>query len=207
MNVRIQMMPSGSRPFAGSSRITTGGSPSSASASPRRCAIPSEKPPAPARRDVCETDEAEHLVDPGVGDAVRRRAHPEVVAGRATGVHRLGVEERPHRPHRVAQLAVGTAVERRAAGVGAVEREHHPHRGRLAGAVRPHEARDRARVHREGEVVDGHGAPEPLADAPHLDLHRGDRRGGAREEVGAQRRGADSDGSSDPLVASPPAWT
>jgi len=39
---RIQAMPSGSRPFAGSSSTSTGGSPSSAAASANRCRIPSE---------------------------------------------------------------------------------------------------------------------------------------------------------------------
>ncbi len=39
-------MPSGSRPLNGSSSMTTGGSPSSAAAIPRRWRMPSEKPPA-----------------------------------------------------------------------------------------------------------------------------------------------------------------
>ena len=40
---RIQAMPSGSRPFAGSSRISTSGRPTSACAIPRRCRIPSSE--------------------------------------------------------------------------------------------------------------------------------------------------------------------
>ncbi len=44
-NCRIQAMPSVSRPLTGSSNISTGGSPSSATARPRRCFMPSEKPP------------------------------------------------------------------------------------------------------------------------------------------------------------------
>ena len=43
---RIQRMPSGSRPFTGSSRISVSGSASSADAIPSRCPMPSEKPPA-----------------------------------------------------------------------------------------------------------------------------------------------------------------
>ena len=43
---RTQRMPSGSRPFTGSSRISTSGSPSSAQARPRRWPIPSENLPA-----------------------------------------------------------------------------------------------------------------------------------------------------------------
>ena len=38
-------MQAGSRPFAGSSRMSTGGSPSRAWASASRCRMPSEKPP------------------------------------------------------------------------------------------------------------------------------------------------------------------
>ena len=45
-NSRSHRMPCGSRPFAGSSRISTCGSPSSAPANPRRCRMPSEYPPA-----------------------------------------------------------------------------------------------------------------------------------------------------------------
>ena len=40
--VRIQRMPAGSRPLAGSSRMSTAGSPRSAWASPSRCRMPSE---------------------------------------------------------------------------------------------------------------------------------------------------------------------
>ena len=43
---RIQRIPSVSRPFTGSSRITVRGSPSSAAAMPSRWPMPSEKPPA-----------------------------------------------------------------------------------------------------------------------------------------------------------------
>src|SRR6185437_10612514 len=42
---RSQRMPSGSRPLAGSSRISTSGSASSAVARPSRCRMPSENPP------------------------------------------------------------------------------------------------------------------------------------------------------------------
>src|SRR5579859_7533026 len=44
MRVRTQWMPSGSRPFTGSSKMSTAGSPSSAEAMPSRWLMPSEKP-------------------------------------------------------------------------------------------------------------------------------------------------------------------
>ena len=46
---RIHRIPSGSRPFTGSSKISTGGSPSIAAAMPSRCRMPSENPPARLR--------------------------------------------------------------------------------------------------------------------------------------------------------------
>ena len=46
MNPRIHTMPSGSRPLTGSSNSSVCGSPIRAPASPSRCDIPSEKPPA-----------------------------------------------------------------------------------------------------------------------------------------------------------------
>ena len=46
MKVRIQTMPSGSRPLTGSSNSSISGSPSRAPAMPSRCDIPSEKAPA-----------------------------------------------------------------------------------------------------------------------------------------------------------------
>ncbi|PBI82535.1 hypothetical protein BKP42_68560 [Rhodococcus erythropolis] len=53
MNLRIQTMPSGSRPLTGSSNNNTFGSPNNAPANPRRCDIPNENPPAflPATSD------------------------------------------------------------------------------------------------------------------------------------------------------------
>lgn len=46
MKVRIQTMPSGSRPFTGSSKSSTSGSPSRAPAIPSRWDMPREKAPA-----------------------------------------------------------------------------------------------------------------------------------------------------------------
>ena len=74
---RIQRMPSGSRPLAGSSRISTSGSPSSACASPSRWRMPSE---------YCLTRlRGGALVQPDERRAARRRARP---ARRSSGPRR-----------------------------------------------------------------------------------------------------------------------
>ena len=106
--VRIHRMPSGSRPFTGSSHSRTGGSPSSAAASPRRWLMPSEN--APARRgDVGQADRLQHLVDPPPADAVALRHAQQVVAGTAPAVHRAYLQHRPHLVQRAADLAVRRA--------------------------------------------------------------------------------------------------
>ena len=109
---RIQRMPSGSRPLAGSSRISTSGSPSSAWASPRRWRMPSEylADPSPRGRLV-EADELQQLVD-----ALRRHAHGlgghgERLAAPAPGVLRRGVEQDPDAPAGVGQVAVAPAED------------------------------------------------------------------------------------------------
>ena len=63
-SVRIQWMPSGSRPLTGSSSTSVCGSPSSADAMPSRWPMPSENAPARLRGDLVQPDQLEHLVHP-----------------------------------------------------------------------------------------------------------------------------------------------
>ena len=49
------------------------------------------------------------------------------------------------------------------------EAEDDPQRRRLARAVRPEEAGDRALAHLEAQVVDGDGLPEPLREVVDFD--------------------------------------
>ena len=136
---RIQRMPSGSRPLAGSSRISTSGSPSSACASPSRWRMPSE---------YCRTRlPAAHLSSPTsvsssstrvCGDAHHLRRDGQRLAAAAAGVLGGGVEQHADAAARVRQLAVVARRARRespASGVG--EADQHPHRRGLAGAVGP----------------------------------------------------------------------
>ena len=87
------------------------------------------------------------------------------------GRRALGQEaQSPPRRH-----AVGLHVVAADAG-GAGGRDHeageHPHRGGLAGAVRPEEAEHLAARHVEGDVVDGGEAAESLGQPVDLDQHR-----------------------------------
>ena len=91
-----------------------------------------------------EPDLGEHLVDPAGGDAAEGGHGPEVVAGGAAGVHAAGVEDGADDPGRVREVGVADAVVADLAGVGPGEPDHHPHGGRLAGAVRADEAGDPA---------------------------------------------------------------
>ena len=159
---RIQRMPSGSRPLAGSSRIRTSGSPSSAWAKPEALAHAERvlADPPPGRRLV-EADELQQRVD-----ALRRHAHGlggdgERLAAAAPGVLGGRVEQDADAPAGVRQVAVAPAEDPGLAAVGLGEADEHPHRGGLAGAVGAEEARDGARLAAEGDVRDD-GAPAEL---------------------------------------------
>ena len=160
---RIQRMPSGSRPLAGSSRISTSGSPSSAWARPRRWRMPSEYLPTRRRAAVSSRPTSSS----SVVDALRRHAHGlgghgERLAAPAPGVLRRRVEQDPDAPAGVRQVAVAPAEDPGLAAVGLGQADEHPHRGGLAGAVGAEEARDGARLAAERDVGDD-GAAAALA--------------------------------------------
>ena len=164
--VRTQRMPSGSSPLTGSSRTTTGGSPSSATAMPSRWPMPSENLPTrlpatasrPTRSSTSSTRRGR--------DAVARGQPAQVVAGRAAGVQRPRLEQGADLAQRRGGVGVAVAVDGDAAGGGAVQAEDHPHRRRLAGAVRAEEAGHAARLDGEVDAVDGGLAAVGLGEAP-----------------------------------------
>ena len=80
-----------------------------------------------------------------------------------------GIEQRADLEQRFAHRFVSAAVEGRSAGVGAIEREHAPHRGALARAIRTEEPGDTAGLHIEAEIVDRNRTPEPFGEAADLD--------------------------------------
>ena len=80
-----------------------------------------------------------------------------MVAGPATAVQRLGLEEGAHLAHGRRQVAVAAAAYGYRALRRRVEAQDHPHGGGLPGAVRAEETGDQAGPDGERQVVDGHG--------------------------------------------------
>ena len=84
-----------------------------------------------------------------------------------------------HREARAPRLqwvarAVGRAVQRHGALVRRQRTGEHAHERALARPVLAHERADLSRAHRQVDAGQGHGRPERLADAPHLEAgHRG----------------------------------
>ena len=171
---RSQRTPSGSRPFAGSSRTRSSGSPSSAAASPSRCRIPSEYPFTRRPAASVELDQPEHFVDPRVGQVDGPAQGSQMVAPRAAGMEIGGFEHRADPQRRPLKLRVRHAEDERASARRLREAEQHAQRRRLPGAVRPEEARDRARFERERQVVDGEDLAEALRQGLANDDHPGE---------------------------------
>jgi hypothetical protein len=127
-------------------------------------------PPGLGRR---ERDQLEHLVDPARGQAHGAGAEGQHLATGAADVLGGGVEEDPDVEAGVGDVAVVVAADGDLAGRGGGEPAHHPHRGRLAGAVRPQEAGHPPRLAAERDVVDGAeravglGQPGDLDHASH----------------------------------------
>ena len=94
MKLRIQRMPSGSRPLTGSSNIRICGSPSIAAAMPSRCDMPSEKPlirlPATSSMPVSSSTSSTRRGRQPVGLGRRQ----QVGAGGPAAVDVLRVEQR-----------------------------------------------------------------------------------------------------------------
>lgn len=172
---RIQWMPWGSRPLAGSSRmrdlrITEQGVRDAQSlAHPERVVAQ----PAPGLVGG-QSDEVQDLVDAVLAEAHEHGAEGEHLAARPAGVLGGGVEEHADLPTGVGQLGVGLAEDRGGARGGRGESGHHAHRGGLPGAVRAKEARHRSGGESEGDVVDGGEGSVTLGevlDCDHVD-HR-----------------------------------
>src|SRR6185437_8265226 len=96
----------------------------------------------------------------------------EVVVGGAARVDRPGLEQRTDLVERRRVVGVLLAVDGDEAVVGRVEAQDEPHRRRLAGAVRPEESGDDARLHGEAQVVDGDRVAVALRQVAGLDHER-----------------------------------
>ena len=117
-----------------------------------------------AARGAVELDELQHLVDARVGNARGLAERAQVVAARAPGMEVGRLEHGADAVGRPLELGVARVEHERAAAGRHREPEQHAQRRRLAGAVRPEEAGDRARLEREREVADRLDRPELLGE-------------------------------------------
>ena len=153
--LRIQWMPSGSSPFAGSSRSRVDGSPSSAVAMPSRWPMPSENLPARFRATSWSPTRSISSSTRFLRDAVCLREREQVVIGGAAGVDGPRLEQRADLVQRRLVVPVVLAVHDHVARGRRVEAEDQPHRRRLPGAVRAEETGDDPGPDGERQVVDG----------------------------------------------------
>ena len=146
--------PTGSRAEVGSSRTTSAGAPSSATASPRRCCMPFEKRADGVVGPVGQADVAQRRVDRRPATPVRRRRprdEPGVQLEHLPGAQPGLVAEQLGQvadPRRVAPIAERRPEHGARAAGRAGQAEQQLDRGRLARAVGPEEAEDLARARR-----------------------------------------------------------
>ena len=159
---RIHLIPSGSRPFTGSSNISTGGSPSIAAAMPRRCRMPSENPPARLRATAVSPTCSSTSATRRAGRPLLWAIHSRWSRARRAGMDRARVEKGTDLGEGRRQRPVRPAADRCRSCVGRVEPEHDAHRRGLPGPVGADEPGDLARAHREGEVLDRDSRAVPL---------------------------------------------
>ena len=149
-------MPGGSRPLAGSSRISTSrvaqqrGGDREPLAHAHRVALDAPVGGG-ARARPARAPRPRAARDGSPAAASTRRWLRPLRPGWKLAVLEHGADLRA----RVRELLVGDAAEGRGAGVRADQAEQHAQRGRLAGAVRAEEAGHAAGLDLEGEVVDG----------------------------------------------------
>ena len=122
-----------------------------------------------AARDVGESDESEHLVDPAGRQPRGLRVHLQVVRGGAPGVEAGCLERRPDRLQRPREVGVAAAGDRRGARGGRHEAEQDAQARRLSGAVGAEESGDRSGFDAGGESVDGGDGSEALRHVGELE--------------------------------------
>ena len=163
--------PTGSSPENGSSSTSSSGPCTSAAPSWTRCWLPSESDStrSPARSAIPSRSSqpvgglgrrgARQAVQRGeVGELVAH-AHLRVEAALLRHVAEAGARLEVDRPAAPADLAA----------VGLEHAEDDPHRRRLAGAVRPHEAEELSRLDAEGEVVERDDVAVAARQVDHLE--------------------------------------
>ena len=116
-----------------------------------------------------EPDHRDHLIDAAAGDVVGLGQHPQVRPGRASRMDRLRLQQRADLAQRPPQVVVGTAVHGDLPPGWVVQAHDHPHRRRLARAVRSEEPGDDPWPDGEGQVIDGRLLPVALGQVLRFD--------------------------------------
>jgi hypothetical protein len=93
----------------------------------------------------------------------------QVVAGGPGRLQRRGVQQRSNMVQRVPQAPVRPPADQRAAFLGRVQAEDHPHRGGLPRAIGADESGHLPRSDGEGHPVQCQRRPEAFAQASYLD--------------------------------------
>ncbi len=175
-SARSSSTPAGSRPLAGSSRMSRLGDRISAAARPSRWRIPVERPP--ARRFAAAASPARSRASSIRAPAfapVQLRKQLEISANREVGIEPRLLDEAGNAGREARIVAVEPRSEQAdGAGVRPGEAEEQPEKRRLAGAVSPDESADLAAPQVEVDPVDRLDLAEALAQPARLD---GGRRG------------------------------
>src|SRR6266566_4309951 len=163
--LRIHSTPSGSRPFTGSSRTTTLGSPSNAEA----LAHPQGEPADPLAGHLAQPHHVDDLIHAPPADPVGLGQREQVVTGRAARVHGPRLQQQTQLRHRRDGRPVRGPVDPHAAAARLIQPGDQPHRRRLAGPVRPKETRYDPRLHHEVQAVNRELFPVTLTEVSDLD--------------------------------------
>ena len=164
---RTSTMPAGSRPFAGSSRISSAGSFSSAAADPEPLLHPERVGLHAIVGALGQAHDLQHVRDGLRADALDRAEDLQVPPPGEAREHRGRLDDRADASdHRGEPARHVRAEQLQPPGARGHESQQTPDRGGLAGAVRPEEPEHATLGH--GQVEAGHGDRAPAAQAPIL---------------------------------------
>ena len=168
---RMSSIPAGSRPFMGSSRMSSWGSPRRQAATPEALAHAHGVLRHLVVGPMQDADALERRLDAALGRRLTRRGEDlQVLATGQVAVEAGLVHDGPDPGQRPVTVAGdGIAEQGHGPGVGVRQPQQHPDQRRLAGAVGAEVAEGASPGDQELDVVDGDVVPEPLGQPVGLD--------------------------------------
>jgi hypothetical protein len=133
------------------------------------------------RGDRTQTRELQNFVHPARRNAMRGGEDPQMVAGAAARMARLGVQQDPDFGERGGRGRERAAVDHRRARCRPLQTDQEPHGRGLARPVGAEEPRDPTGRDRDRQIIDSHFLAEAFGEIPgldHEDLLEGGRRCG-----------------------------